>query len=52
VMRPATERVSKWEELVYTRQFSYEWHTRDRNQFFSTPVRNASVTSEAATLFS
>ena len=52
VKRPAAERVSKWEELVYTRQFSYEWQTKDRNQFFTTPVRNASVTSELALLFS
>jgi hypothetical protein len=29
VKGPAAERVSKWEELVYTRQFSYEWQGKD-----------------------
>jgi hypothetical protein len=29
VKRPAAERVSKWEELAYTRQFSYEWQGKD-----------------------
>ena len=29
VTSPAAGRVSKWEELVYTRQFSYEWQARD-----------------------
>jgi len=29
VMRTAAERVPKWEELVHTRQFSYERQAKD-----------------------
>ena len=28
-MRTAAERVPKWEELVHTRHFSYEWQGKD-----------------------
>jgi hypothetical protein len=48
VMRPA-ERVSKWEELIYTRQFSYEWQGKDLQDTENERVRKSDKQKELQT---
>ena len=49
VMRPTAKRVSKWEELVYTRQFSYEWQAKDLQDAENERVRKGNKQKDLAT---
>jgi len=49
VMGPAAERVSKWEELVHTRQFSYEWQAKDLQDTENERVRKGDKQKDLAT---